>query len=127
MLSRHHTHCCLTYLLVHAVPTSNSFPVFVPQDCLVSQMKAVSPHLFLLTSIYIFIIGRIASLVVVFAMALFSNMSRRCFSLFVFFFIRAPDFCQRIICTKAMTNNSHSPKFETLHRSSPCILTCFSF
>jgi len=48
-------------------------------------MKAVSPHLFLLTSIYIFIIGRIASLVV-FAMALFSNMSRRCFSLFVFFF-----------------------------------------
>ena len=93
MLSRHHTHCCLTYLLVHAVPTSNSFPVFVPQDCLVSQMKAASPHLFLLTSIYIFIIGRIASLVVVFAMALFSNMSRRCFSLFVFFFIRAPDFC----------------------------------
>jgi hypothetical protein len=46
---------------------------------------------------------------------------------FCVFFIRAPDFCQRIICTKAMTNNSHAPKFETLHRSSPCILTCFSF
>ena len=126
MLSRHHTHCCLMYLLVHAVLTSNLFSVFVPQDCLVSQMKAVSPHIFLLTSIYIFIIGSIASLVV-FAMALFSNMSHHCFSLFVIFFIRALDFCYHIIRMKAMTNNSHAPKFETLHHSSPCILTCFSF
>ena len=49
------------------------------------------------------------------------------FHFLCFFLIRAPEFRQRIICTKAMTNNSHAPKFETLHRSSPCILTCFSF
>jgi hypothetical protein len=36
-------------------------------------------------------------------------------------------FCRHIISTKAMSNNSHAPKFETLHSSLLCIYTCFSF
>ena len=61
------------YLVVHGVLTRDVFSLSVASECPVSQMKAQSHYLSLLTSIFIFIFVTSAS-VLVFLMALLSNI-----------------------------------------------------